>query len=136
MVFLDIQGALEKVWHLGLLAKLNQIGIDGKFHELLKSYLFKRKQIVVIDCVKSESRDILAGVPQGSRLGPLLFIIYINDIIFNLESEIFFFADDSTSSCNEKDANQTSAMLNTDLKRILEWSKKWKITFQPTKLKI
>ena len=116
---MDFQVAFEKVWHKGLLAKLNQIGIDGKFHEVLKSYLFKRKQIVVIDGVKSENRDIEAGVPQGSRLGPLLFIIYINDIIFNLESDIFIFADDSTLSCSDKDANKTSEILNRDLKRIL-----------------
>ena len=73
------------------MAKLNQIVIDGTFHELLKSYLFKQKQMVVIDGVISESRDIEAGVPQGSRLSPLLFIIYINDIIFNLESDIILF---------------------------------------------
>ena len=134
-VFLDIQGAFDKVWHAGLQAKLKQIGVEGKFLDLLKSYLLNRQQIVVIDGLKSDIKEIKAGVPQGSRLGPLLFIIYINDIVNELESDIFIFADDTTISCSGKDSEKTSEILNRDLDKILQWSKKWKVTFQPSKTK-
>ena len=79
-VFLDVSSAFDKVWHKGLLAKLFQAGIEENFHELISSYLLNRKQIVVVNGEKSDMLDIQAGVPQGSRLGPLLFLIYINDI--------------------------------------------------------
>ena len=73
-VFLDIQGAFDKVWHAGLQAKLKQIGIYGKFLDLLKSYLLNRQQIVIIDGFKSDIKEVKAGFPHGSRLGPLQFI--------------------------------------------------------------
>ena len=75
--FLDISAAFDKVWHNGLIAKLEQIGITGTLLQLFKSYLLDRKQCTVVDRVKSSFIDIKAGVPQGSRLGPLLFIIYM-----------------------------------------------------------
>ena len=134
-IFLDIQGAFDKVWHAGLCAKLKQIGIEGKFLELLKSYLQNRQQIVIIDGIKSEIKNVKAGVPQGSRLGPLLFIIYINDIIQDLESDIFIFADDTTLSCSHQNSTKTSEILNRDLQRLSLWSQKWKVTFQPSKTK-
>ena len=74
-VFLDISAAFDKVWHNGLLAKLKQIGVSGQLMKVLESYLTNRKQRVVIDGVYSNEVSIKAGVPQGSRLGPLLFII-------------------------------------------------------------
>ena len=95
-LFLDISAPFDKIWHKGLLAKLNQIGIKGNFLELFESYLYNRKQIVVVDGVKSNVESINSGCPQGSKLGPLLFIIFINDIQNGLESESFIFADDTT----------------------------------------
>ena len=89
--FLDIHAAFDKVWHRGLIAKLNQAGVDDKALKLFKSYLDGRRQVVVIDGVKSNIEDIKAGVPQGSRLGPLLFLIYINDIIEDIESDIYIY---------------------------------------------
>ena len=73
-VFLDVSSAFDKVWHNGLLAKLDQAGIVEQFHGLISSYLKNRKQVVLVDGQKSEIVDIKAGVPQGSRLGPLLFL--------------------------------------------------------------
>ena len=90
--FLDISAAFDKVWHRGLLAKLEQIGISDSLLVLFESYLTDRKQCTVVDGIKSNMLEIQAGVPQGSRLGPLLFLIYINDIVDGLESEILIFA--------------------------------------------
>ena len=87
-LFLDVSSAFDKVWHNGLVAKLSQIGIEGNFLTTISNYLTGRKQRVVVDGEKSEIVDIVAGVPQGSRLGPLLFIIYMNDIEKEIESNI------------------------------------------------
>ena len=94
-LFLYVSSAFEKIWHNGLLAKLSQIGVEGNFFDILSSYLSDRKQIVVVDGEKSNILDLKAGVPQASRLGPLLFIIYINDIENEIESDILIFADDT-----------------------------------------
>ena len=133
--FLDISAAFDKVWHNGLISKLDQIGIEGKLLNLFKSYLSNRKQCVIVDGNKSSFLDVKAGVPQGSRLGPLLFIIYINDIVNDLESEILIFADDTTLLASGDDPNQTSSQLNRDLHKISIWAKKWKVTFNSGKSK-
>ena len=133
--FLDISAAFDKVWHKGLMAKLSQIGIDGTLANFFESYLFQRKQCVVIDGQKSSKIEIRAGVPQGSRLGPLLFLIYINDIVKDIESEILIFADDTTLLACGKDPAETSAILNRDLQKISDWAKIWKETFNAKKIK-
>ena len=117
-LFLDIEGAFDKIWHKGLIAKLNQISIEGKFLKLFESYLSKRQQIVVVDGHKSKIENLTAGCPQGSKLGPLLFIIFINDIQKNLESEILLFADDTTLLAVGKDPAETTSILNRDLSKI------------------
>ena len=133
--FLDISAAFDKVWHRGLLSKLEQIGISDSCLQLFKSYLSNRKQCTVIDGVKSNLLDIKAGVPQGSRLGPLLFIIYINDIGETLESDILIFADDCSLFASGKDPTETVQQLNRDLGRISSWAKTWKVTFNAGKSK-
>ena len=134
-VFLDVSSAFDKVWHSGLLAKLNQVGIEEKFYEIMSSYLKNRKQIVVVDGQKSDILDITAGVPQGSRLGPLLFLIYINDISADIESDILIFADDTSLFVSGSDPAETSAILNRDLQRIASWATKWKVKFNTIKTK-
>ena len=129
--FLDISAAFDKVWHKGLIAKLYQIGISGSFINLFTSYLLNRKQCVIIEGVKSGLAEIKAGVPQGSRLGPLLFIIFINDIVDNIESEILLFEDDTTLLASGKDPAETSEILNRDLQKISDWAKNWKVKFNP-----
>ena len=132
---MDISAAFDKVWHKGLIAKLEQIGISDNFLNLFTSYLSNRKQCTVIDGVKSNLLEITAGVPQGSRLGPLLFIIYINDIVEGLECEILIFADDCSLLANGRDPTETVEQLNRDLAKIFSWSSTWKITFNAGKSK-
>ena len=134
-LFLDVSAAFDKVWHNGLLAKLSQVGVDGIFHDILSSYLADRKQVVVVDGVKSDIQDVKAGVPQGSRLGPLLFIIYINDISEDIESDILIFADDTSLFATGSDPAETAAKLNRDLHKISVWADKWKVTFNAKKSK-
>ena len=131
--FLDISAAFDKVWHKGLISKLEQIGISGYCLALFKSYLSHRKQCVVVDGVKSPFIDLQAGVPQGSRLGPLLFIIYINDIVEELECDILIFADDCSLLASGVDPTETANKLNRDLLRISTWADKWKVSFNSLK---
>ena len=134
-LFLDVSSAFDKVWHNGLLAKLGQIGVEGSFYDILKSYLSDRRQVVTLNGHKSEMADIKSGVPQGSRLGPLLFIIYMNDIINDIESDILIFADDTSLFASGTDPAQTAAQLNRDLAKISSWGKKWKVAFNAKKSK-
>ena len=90
-VFLDISKAFAKVWHKGLLYKLKAYGVQGELLSLLRNYLQKRKKRVVLNGQTSEWRDIISGVPQGMVLGPLLFLIYINDLSDGLTSLCKFF---------------------------------------------
>ena len=95
-LFLDISKAFNKVWHEGLLYKLKCLGVDGGFYGILKDYLQNGQQKVVLNRQSSSWLDVNAGVPQGSLLGPLLFIIYINDLPENLVYVSKLFADDTS----------------------------------------
>ena len=92
-VFLDISKAFDKVWHKILIFKLKQNGVSGHVLNLWNNYLLNRKQRVVLNGSASDFFPIESGVPQGSVLGPLLFLIYINDLEANMKSKIIFFAD-------------------------------------------
>ena len=85
--------------------------------------------------MKSPFVNINAGVPQGSRLGPLLFIIYINDIVDNLESDILIFADDCSLLASGLDPAETADQLNRDLLKISAWADRWKVNFNAGKTK-
>ncbi len=99
-VFCDISKAFDRVWHKGLLYKLESSGISGRLLNWFSSYLSERKQRVVLPGGHSSWNAIKAGVPQGSILGPLLFLIYINDIVHRIGANIRLFADDTTSFCS------------------------------------
>ena len=134
-VFCDISKAFDKVWHKGILHKLKSYGIHGNLLKWFESYLNNRTQRVVINGQTSSSRTVSAGVPQGSVLGPLLFMIYINDIVENIDSNIRLFADDTSLYVIVDDPVVTADCLNNDLLRISTWAKKWKVSFNPNKTK-
>ena len=94
--FLDVSKAFEKVWHEGLLFKFEHIGISGNLLNLLKSFLNNWFQRVVLNGQCSKWSSVLAGFPQGSILGPLLFLIYLNDLPEGLESTVELFAEDKS----------------------------------------
>ena len=133
LVFLDVSKAFDKVWHSGLLHKLRCMGVEGHLFEWFCDYLSDRKIRVVINGQTSEWIPTTAGVPQGSILGPLLFLIFINDITSNIESDIHLFADDTSLMDIIEDHLLSYSKLNRDLKRLSTWSDKWLVTFNATK---
>ena len=130
-VFVDISKAFDKVWHEGMLYKLKSMGISGELYYLLENYLSNRFQRVLLNGQASSWRPVLAGVPQGSILGPLLFLIYINDLPNELKSNAKLFADDTSLFTIVKDKNKSANMLNNDLRRISKWAYNWKMLFNP-----
>ncbi len=132
-VFCDISKAFDRVWHRGLLHKLSIIGVDGPLLNWFSSYLSQRKQRVVYCNTSSNGLPLTAGVPQGSILGPLLFLIYINDIVQNIHSNIRLFADDTSLYIIVDDPTDASVTLNTDLESIHQWSQRWLVKFNPSK---
>ena len=128
-VFLDISKAFDKVWHEGLLYKLKSMGISGELYNLLENYLSGRFQRVVLNGQISWWRPVLAGVPQGSILGPLLFHVYFNDLSDGLKSNAKLFADDTSLFTIVKENNESANILNDDLQLISSWAYKWKMLF-------
>ncbi|MES9883011.1 MAG: reverse transcriptase family protein [Sedimenticola sp.] len=133
VVFCDISKAFDRVWHTGLLLKLHAAGVTNNVHDWLKSYLSNRKQKVILPGVFSNWNQVTAGVPQGSILGPLLFLLYINDIVTDIHSSIRLFADDTSLYLIVDTPEITSDIINNDLETITNWSKKWLVTFNPNK---
>ena len=130
-VFLDISKAFDKFWHHGLLFKLKQNGISGKLLNLFESYLHNRKQRVALNGFFSEYALVESGVHQGSVLGPLLFLVYINDLQKNIKSNVNFFADDTMLFSVIKDPQLSASDLNHDLEVINQWAYQWKMAFNP-----
>ena len=130
-VFLDISKAFDKVWHEGLLFKLKQNGIDGNLLKMFGSYLEDRHQRVVLNGSHSEYAKLKSGVPQGSVLGPLLFLVYINDLEKNIKSNVKFFADDTMLYSIVNDVSLSADELNHDLDLICQWAHQWKMQFNP-----
>ena len=130
-VYLDMSKAFDKVWHDGLIFKLQQNGIEGNLLKLFKNYLANRKQRVVLNGSESDWGEIKAGVPQGSVLGPLLFLVYINDLEKDIKSSVKFFADDTSLFSIVCDPLLSAEELNHDLDLINRWAHQWKMCFNP-----
>ena len=107
------------------------MGISGELHKLLENYLSGRLQRVVLNGQTSSWRPVMAGVPQGSIFGPLLFLIYINDLPNVLKSNAKLFADDTSLFTIVKDKNESTNVLNNDLSLISKWAYDWKMLFNP-----
>ena len=110
--------------HSILLTKLSYYGFRGKIIEVLKSYLSNRRQIVNVNNNISDELPVTVGVPQGSVLGPLLFLIYINDLpLISERSDFLIYADDTTITLSEDNVYQLCESLSSDLSIINEWMK-------------
>ena len=130
-VFLDISKAFDKVWHEGIIFKLKQNGISGNLLHLMSDFLSNRKQRVILNGQFSSWTDVNAGVPQGSILGPLLFLIYINDLTNHLSSNAKLFADDTSLFSVTRNVMDSANELNNDLRQINKWATQWKMSFNP-----
>ena len=121
-IFVDLEKAFDTVNHTVLCEKLNFYGLRGNVNNLLKSYLSNRKQYVSLKGFDSEVRDITCGVPQGSSLDPLLFLLYINDFRLCLsETSSGHFADDTFILYNSMKPKTIETIVNTELKQVVKW---------------
>ena len=121
-VFVDLQKAFDTVNHEIILAKLEHYGIRNATNDWFRSYLHNRTQYVSINGIDSETETIRHGVPQGSVLGPLLFLIYINDLNFAIKySKVFHFADDTNLLHSSKCLRTLKNQMNSDLNTLFQW---------------
>ena len=128
MVLIDLQKAFDTVDYTILTTKLNAIGIDDSAGSWFKSYLTGRKQVVKINGRLSTTGNITCGVPQGSILGPLLFNIYVNDMITSVNCDLFLYADDSTLLVSGKNPAVIQNSLSIELNAIRGWLEENKLS--------
>ena len=127
--------AFDRVWHNGLLFKLRRMGIRGSLLEWFNSYLDQRQQRVVLEGSFSDYKEIKAGVPQGSILGTLLFLVFINDIVDDLGSNVKLFADDTSLYIIVEDPVMAANLMHmdTDLDKVHTWANAWLVKYNPYK---
>ena len=130
-VYLDISKAFDRVWHDDLIYKLKRCGVSGQLLSLIQNFLKNRKQRTVLNGQASNWGDILAGVPQGSILGPLFFLVYINDLTENLKCNVKLFADDTSLFTVVQDSNTAASDMNHDLELVRKWANDWRMSFNP-----
>ena len=135
MVGLDFTAEFDRVNHKALIFKLRQLVVGGPFLSTLTEFLSSRLQRVV-DGQFNDYRNVISGVPQGSVLGPLLFILYTHDMWFGLENMLVSYADDATLSARIPSPNMRSDVtvsLNRDLSKISTWCNLWSMRLNPNK---
>ena len=133
-IFIDLKKAFDTVDHAILIQKLSKYGIQGLELQWFKSYLSSRQQFTKVNGVESDIGSINCGVPQGSCLGPLLFLIYINDLPFALKNcKVTMYADDTSISYSSKSIEDLTETLNNELKCLKEWLQGNKLSLNVTK---
>ena len=136
LVFCDFSKAFDKVWDKGLIHKMNCYGIKGNLLKWIENYLYCRHQKVVNRYSSSSYVFVSDGIPQGSALDPLLFLVYINDIGDRLLSLSRLFTDDSSFGYASQDENQIQYVINHDLHELGDWPKRWMMSFNLDKTEI
>ena len=133
-IYLDFQKAFDTVPHKRLITKLHGYGIRGKLLSWIENFLTDRKQRVILNGKESDWTDVSSGIPQGSVLGPTLFIIYINDLPDVVNNICKLFADDTKlyAVVNNLEAQES---LQSDIDNLTEWSSKWQLEFNTSKCK-
>ena len=137
MIYCDFMKAFDKVPHGRLVYKLQKYGVEGDLLGWISSFLSNRSQEVVVNNAKSKSAPVTSGIPQGSVLGPLLFVVYINDLpdIVDKDTFIYLFADD-TKAFRLIRGHEDRVQLQKDINKMVEWSKTWLLKFHPEKCKM
>ena len=135
VIYLDYSKAFDSVPHLRLISKLQAYGIRGNLLKWIKNFLIGRQQKVILNGSSSQWTEVTSGVPQGSVLGPLLFILYVNDITDGVQSSLEMFADDSKLYRIIQNPCDTDT-LQHDLNYISNWSKLWLLNFNTTKCSV
>ena len=133
IIYFDFSKAFDSVSHKLLLKKLTAYGISGKLHDWIANFLENRRQRVVLNGCKSDWVKVTSGVPQGSVLGPLLFLIFVNDLPGNIKfCKVKMFADDVKLYSKAKDNH---ARIQFDISKVCDWSKKWQLPLNSQKCK-
>ena len=132
VIMLDFSKAFDRVPHARLINKLQAYGIDGPLKSWINDFLANRSQRVFINNIASENSNVTSGVPQGSVLGPTLFLIFINDISENISSHIKIFADDTKIYRSIQSQNDIQTLQN-DIDLLSQWSLTWKLLFNSNK---
>ena len=132
-VYLDFAKEFDTLPHERLLCKLSGLGVHGKILTWIRSFQSGRTQRVIVDGEESEWKDVVSGIPQGSVLGPMLFVCFVNDLPNVVTSSVLLFADD-TKIFTEVPVNQQT--LQQDLDKLQTWSNEWQLRFNATKCKV
>lgn len=127
IIALDVEKAFDRVWHEGLLVKMSQLGYSISITQLIGSFLEKRTFQVKIEDIRSEAKNIEAGVPQGSPLSPILYNIYTSDIPLNEKTLLSVYADDTAIATQSKSIQYTKNILQRHYQDIANWFLLWKI---------
>ena len=135
LILLDFSKAFDKVSHEKLALKLHDYGIRDPALKWVKGFLDNRHQSVIVNGSSSEPIPVSSRVPQGSVLGPFLFLIYINDLPMNVKSKVRLFADDTAIYLTISTSSQ-SEILQKDLDNLECWSHKWDMEFNPSKCQV